>query len=72
VSGVNQEERQRVDADGDEDVVDHGDDRRQRHLPLEEDRDVDGDQDEEDDERLDGLWVTWPPKSARLFPRYRG
>ena len=42
------EPEQRVDADADQDVVDHGDDRRDGHSPLEARRDVQGDEHEED------------------------
>ena len=41
------EARHRVDADGDEDVVDHGDDRGERHLPLEAEGEIERDQNEE-------------------------
>ena len=44
-----------VDADGHQDVVDHGDEGGQGHLRLEADADVDRHHDEEDDQRLDRL-----------------
>ena len=49
------EAEHRVDADADDDVVDHRQDRRQRHPPLEAERDVQGDQAEEHDQRGDRL-----------------
>src|SRR5262245_1414776 len=44
---------ERIDADRDDDVVYDGDDRRDCHLPFEPDRQVQGDEAEEHDERLD-------------------
>ena len=45
----------RVDADTDQDVVDHGDDRADGHSPLEPPGDEQRDEDQEDDEGADGL-----------------
>ena len=46
-------ERERVDADGDDDVVQHREDHRHRELHAEPQRDVDDDQDERDDDPPD-------------------
>ena len=43
----------RVDADSNDDVVHHGGDGRQRHAPLESDRDEDRHDDEEHDQRAE-------------------
>ena len=45
---------QGVDADGDDDVVGEGDDRRHRELPLEAQRDVADDEEQRDDDREQG------------------
>ena len=55
VAGRDLEVEQRVDADREDDVVDHRDDRRRRHLPLEPDREVEREHEEEEDQRLERL-----------------
>ena len=55
VDGRHHEVRHRVDAGGQDQVVDERDDRRGRHLGLEADRDVDDDRDEEDHQALQRL-----------------
>ncbi len=53
--GRDLEAGERVDADGDHEVVDQGDQRGHRHPPLEVDRQEDRHQDDEDDQALERL-----------------
>jgi hypothetical protein len=59
---------QRIDADGDQDVVRERDERRDRHAPLEGEGQVDDDGDEEDDQALERLLgdVLAPARADRL------
>ena len=55
VDGLTSRPGERIDPCRDDQVVDQRDDRRERHLPLEPDRQVQDDRDQEDDQALDRL-----------------
>ena len=67
-----QERRKGIDPDGDDDVVRDRDDRRQRHLPLEEQRDVSRDHEQKDDQRFNRLvGDVAPPRRSDTVDRHR-